>query len=176
MPTITKQVLQLSKLSPYRPTATVTVSGTINFDASDVGRTYQLEIKLCGEDRPTDDLPASDRVGDDLLYNFLWPPVPARIPAVRALAPRGRSTTRPRRPLFSPFPNITVKAPGSQSFEETRTVNLTALDEGTGTVDSGRDPEVPHEDEVYAVIRLSSTVSTMAKTSTVLVQPDVLTA
>ena len=49
----------------------VTVAGTMNFDASDVGRTYRLEIKLYGEDLSGDKLPSSDSGADDLISTFM---------------------------------------------------------------------------------------------------------
>ena len=50
----------------------VTVAGTMNFDASDVGRTYRLEIKLYGEDLSGDKLPSGDSGADDLISTFMW--------------------------------------------------------------------------------------------------------
>jgi hypothetical protein len=114
----------------------VTVNGTLTFDASDVGRTYRLAIALVGEDKSGDKLPASDPVGDDDIYDFKWGIVPL---------------------LIKPYKSITVAAPGTQTFSETRSVNNVKLDEDTGTVPVNYEPDIntplpgfPRRDEVYA--------------------------
>jgi hypothetical protein len=112
----------------------VTVTGSMGFDASDVGRTYHLAISLFGEDKSDDKLPASDPVGDDNIFGFKW----------------GF--------LATPYKTVTVAAPGTVPFTETRSVSNTKLDEDTGTVAPNVDPPlpgIPRRDEVYARATLS---------------------
>jgi hypothetical protein len=114
----------------------VTVSGTMSFDASDVGHTYHLAISLFGEDKSGDNLPASDPVGDDEIYVYKW----------------GVPLTQ------KSYKVVTVSAPGSVPFTETRSVSNAKLDEDTGTVAPNVDPPLPglpRRDEVYAKATLT---------------------
>jgi hypothetical protein len=113
----------------------VTVNGTLTFDASDVGRTYRLGVALVGEDKSGDNLPSGDPVGDDDIYDFKW----------------GFLLNQ------KPYKSITVVAPGTQTFSETRSVSNVKLDEDAGTVPVNFEPDIntplpgfPRKDEVYA--------------------------
>jgi hypothetical protein len=117
----------------------VTVAGTLGFDAADVGRTYQLRIALVGEDKAGDTLPSGDAVGDDVLQEFSFAGTP----------------------LPKLFRTIQVSAAGSQNFSETRNVLTTRLDEDPGKVSVGPPPSIndpplqmPRADEVYARVTL----------------------
>lgn len=66
-------------------TANVTVTGTMTFEASEVGKSFRMEIGIFGEDKSGDKLPAGDPVGDDLLYSFQW----------GFLLPRNRTSNSP---------------------------------------------------------------------------------
>lgn len=126
----------------------VTVSGTMSFDASDVGRTYRLGISLFGEDKSDDKLPAGDPVGDDDVYDFKWGFLLAQ----------------------KPYKVVTVSAPGSVPFSETRSVSNAKLDEDTGTVSPNVDPPLPglpRRDEVYALATLTG-APVSARSSTVI--------
>jgi hypothetical protein len=113
----------------------VTVNGTMTFDANDVGKTYRLGIALVGEDKTGDNLPSGDAVGDDDVYDFRWGIL-----------------------LYQkPYKSITVAAPGTQTFSETRSVSNVKLDEDAGTVPINYEPDIntplpgfPRKDEVYA--------------------------
>ena len=115
----------------------VTVAGSLKFDASDVGRTYKLEIQLYGEDKAGDTLPSGDAVGDDVIYTYAWPgPV-----------------------LPRPYKLITVAAAGTLALNETRAVGIGALDEDVGMVQVGKADIhtpvfMPRSDEVYARVTL----------------------
>ncbi len=50
----------------------MTVKGDMEFQAAEVGRAIGWEIRLFGEDKVGDNLPAGDPVGDDELYVFRW--------------------------------------------------------------------------------------------------------
>lgn len=148
MATITNQVLKLGNVLNNQ--RSVTVAGVMNFDARDVGKTFKLEIKLFGEDKPGDALSPTDPVGDDLLYTFLW-----------------------RSPLMPvPFRYFTPGAARNVPFEETRLVDCTKLDEDAGFVPALPAPPpfrpLPRKDEVYAAITLSHAFSTTVKTPTVI--------
>lgn len=116
-------------------TSTVTVTGTMNFDASEVGKSYRLEIKIFGEDKAGDNLPAGDAVGDDELYTFRWN-------------------------VLFPYRTIQVTAAGAKTFSETRTISSATLDEDSGKVKIG-DADIntpvfsPRGDEFYARAVLS---------------------
>ncbi len=116
-------------------TTKVTVGGTMTFDASEVGKSYRLEIKIYGEDKAGDNLPSGDAVGDDQLYTFRWN-------------------------LFTPYRMVQVTQAGAQPFTETRTVNASTLDEDSGKVQIGETdmntPVLsPRADEYYAQVVLS---------------------
>ncbi len=128
----------------------VTVTGTMTFDTSEVGKSYRLEIKLLGEDKVGDKLPAGDPVGDDEIYTFSW-------------------GTLLNKKAYKQF---TVAAAGPQTFTETRAVSNGSLDEDSGQVKIG-EADIntplffPRQDEVYARVSLSGTPST-ARSSTVI--------
>ena len=146
MATIMNQVLKLGNVSNNQ--RNVTVAGVMNFDAGDVGKTFKLEIKLFGEDKPGDALAPTDPAGDDLLYTFLW-----------------------RSPLMPvPFRYFTPRTAGNVPFEETRLVDCSKLDEDAGFVLPAPPPfrPLPRKDEVYATIALSYAFSTTVKTPTVI--------
>lgn len=127
----------------------VTVAGSLIFSASDVGRTYKLEIHLFGEDKAGDKLPSDDAVGDDKIYTYAWPgPV-----------------------LPRPYKMITVAAAGMLALNETRAVSNEALDEDPGKVvvgqaDINTPVFMPRSDEVYARVTLGI-ASISARTPTV---------
>lgn len=129
-------------------TRDVTVTGTMNFDASEVGKSYRLEIKVFGEDKAGDKLPATDSVGDDALYTFSW-----------GFPNKG-------------FKPLTVAAAGAQTFTETRAISNVKLDEDSGKVKIA-DADIvtpvffPRQDEVYAKVSLSGT-PTSARSATVI--------
>ncbi|OHB41394.1 MAG: hypothetical protein A2Y11_03480 [Planctomycetes bacterium GWC2_39_26] len=130
-------------------TRNVTVSGTMNFDMGEVGKSYRLEIKIFGEDRPGDNVPSNDPFGDDELYTFLW----------------GRFLPQ------IPYKRFTVTTAGPQTFTETRAISDDKLDEDSGKVQVGiadiNTPIfMPRADEVYAKVVLSATPST-ARSNTV---------
>ena len=138
--------VSLSIGSGSSPTArSVKVTGTLNFDPSDVGKGFRLQIKLFGEDRPDDDLDAGDAPGDDELYTFRWPP---------------------------PFPllNFTIvnaMSAGSQGFTEARSILSEALDEDPGDIgdqDMPRPILKPRVDEIYARVVLTREVSARSPT------------
>lgn len=131
-------------------TRNVTVTGTITFDASEVGKSYRLEIQLFGEDKVGDTLPAGDPVGDDSLYTFTW----------------GTLLNK------KPYKQFTVAAAGPQTFTETRAVSNDKLDEDPGQVKIGEADintplYMPRQDEVYAKVILSGTPIS-ARSSTVI--------
>ena len=125
----------------------VNVTGTLGFDASEVGKTYRLEIKLFGEDKADDNRPSSDAVGDDELYTFRWG-------------------------IFNPYKTIVVTAAGTQTFSETRSISAEKLDEDSGTVKVGQADIntpifMPRADELYARAVLSGApVSARSQTIT----------
>lgn len=120
-------------------TRNVTVSGTLNFDASEVGKSYRLAIKIMGEDKPSDNVPDTDPQGDDDLYTFTWGPWLGK----------------------KPYKQFTVTASGAMPFNEVRTLNSTQLDEDSGKVKigevGGTPLFLPRGDEVYALVSLSGT-------------------
>ena len=114
----------------------VTVTGTMSFDASDVGRSFHLAISLFGEDKSGDNLPSGDPVGDDEIYAYKWGLLLGA----------------------KPYKVVTVSAAGSVPFTETRAVSNAKLDEDPGTIPVNFDPPlpgVPRADEVYARATLS---------------------
>ena len=125
-------------------TTTVTVQGDMTFQAAEVGRSYRMEIRLFGEDKAGDNLPAGDALGDDELYVFRWGPL-----------------------VFSrPYRQFTVAAAGLQAFTETRNVASDLLDEDRGKViigyaDINTPIYMPRSDEVYARVTLSCTPVTV---------------
>lgn len=149
MASVSNVSLALAEGSPTATTS-VTVGGTLTFDAGDVGKTYRLEIVLLGEDKSGDKLPAGDPLGDDTLYTFSW----GFFPFMKA------------------YKTVTVAAAGSLPFTETRMVTDTKLDEDSGNVqiaspDNGNTPlYMPRKDEVYARATLSGAPVT-ARSATV---------
>ncbi|MDR7333952.1 hypothetical protein [Roseateles asaccharophilus] len=122
----------------------VTVAGTMTFDASDVGKTYRLEIELYGEDLAGDQLPASDGGSDDLISTYMWP--------VGGL-------------LIRPYKAVTVLAAGNVSYSEKRAIDTGKLDEDSGTVvvgwaDINTPIIMPRADEVYARVTLGASPTT----------------
>ena len=71
MATVSDICLSISN-SSMANSKNVTVSGSMNFDTSDVGKSYRLEIKIFGEDKPDDSLASDDHIGDDELYTFYF--------------------------------------------------------------------------------------------------------
>lgn len=119
----------------------VTVSGTMKFDAGDVGRTYHLSIGLFGEDARDDHLPVGDDVGDDDVFAFKW----------------GFLLTQ------KPYKVVTVSAPGAVPFSETRAVSNVKLDEDPGDTSNAKEadihtplPGLPLRDELYARATLTA--------------------
>jgi hypothetical protein len=147
MPTLSTPTLTLgSTVSSKRD---VTVAGTITFDAGDVGKSFRLEIKLFGEDKSGDKLPASDAVGDDLIYTYKW--------------------TNPFLIFPKAYQTFSVSAAGDVSYSEKRAIATTVLDEDTGNVShmvGGVLLQTPRADEVYANVTLSGSPVT-SKTATV---------
>jgi hypothetical protein len=58
MPTLSTPTLTLGATTNNK--RDVTVAGNITFTASDVGKTYRLEIKIFGEDKGDDSLPSDE--------------------------------------------------------------------------------------------------------------------
>lgn len=150
MASVSNVQLQLGSGATERP---ATVTGTLDFDASDVGKTFRLSIDLWGEDLADDDVASSDAAGDDLLYSFLWV---------------GGT------PLIRKYRSIAVSAPGSQTFTETRNVPAAKLDEDAGKFGSDKEadintplPGLPRRDEVYARVTVALPPST-ARSATVI--------
>ena len=134
---------------PSSDTTNVTVGGTLSFDASEVGKTYRMEIVVMGEDLAGDNLPSSDSGSDDSLYTFKWGSLF----------------------LAKPYKQITVMAAGSQPFTETRAVSATTLDEDPGKVyvtdaDINTPVYMSRTDEVYARVTVTSVPAT-ARSATV---------
>jgi hypothetical protein len=131
-------------------TTNVTVAGTLTFDASEVGKSYRMEILVMGEDLSGDNLPSTDSGSDDSLYTFKWGSLF----------------------LMKPYKQVTVAAAGAQSFTETRAITSTTLDEDSGKVYIG-DADIntplymPRKDEVYAKVTVSS-VPVSARSTTVI--------
>jgi len=144
MATVSNIFLLISNSSTEN-TQNITVSGTMNFDMSEVGKNYRLEIKIFGEDKPGDRLPSDDRFGDDELYTFYF---------------------RGRLPLWRvPFKQFIVATVGPQTFTETRAISNNELDEDSGREIVGwADIHSPiymqRADEVYAKVVLSVAPST----------------
>ena len=118
----------------------VTVAGTMTFAANDVGRTYQLEIGLYGEDLAGDSLPADDSGADDLISTYMWP--------------AGTLFLRP-------YKVVTVAAAGTISYSEKRAIETSKLDEDAGKVvvgmaDINTPIFMPRADEVYARVTLGA--------------------
>lgn len=117
----------------------VTVAGTMTFDASDIGRTYRLEIQLMGEDLAGDNLPSGDTGADDLISSFMW---------VSGGVPRAYRT-------------VTVQATGAISYSEKRAIETSRLDEDAGLqkvgmADIHTPVFMPRADEVYAQVTLGT--------------------
>lgn len=142
MVSVSNVSLSTSSLSSTQ--TNVTVSGTLNFDAGDVGRNYQMAIKIFGEDKADDKLPKDDEVGDDEIFAFLWSSGPVKL--------------------------ISVTKAGPQPFNETRVISASSLDEDKGDIQIGvinlKDPIFrSRKDEIYAQVLLSSaTISARSAT------------
>jgi len=118
----------------------VTVAGTMTFDASDVGRTYRLEIDLYGEDLAGDALPAGDSGADDLISSFVW--ISGGI-------------------IVRSYKAITVLAAGAVNYSEKRAIDTAKLDEDAGQelvgwADINTPIYMPRKDEVYASVTLGA--------------------
>jgi hypothetical protein len=118
----------------------VTVAGTMNFDASDVGRTFRLEIDLYGEDLAGDKLPSTDSGADDLISSFMW--VGGGL-------------------FLRPYKTVTVAAAGALSYSEKRAIDTAKLDEDSGKeiigmADINTPVFMPRADEVYAQVTLGT--------------------
>lgn len=149
MASVSNIVMSLSA-GPTASTANVTVTGTMTFDSSEVGKSFRLEIGIFGEDKAGDKLPAGDPVGDDLLYTFLW----------------GMLLNK------KAYKQFTVAAAGPQIFTETRAISNEKLDEDPGNVkiadaDINTPVYFPRQDEVYARVTLSG-APVSARSSTVI--------
>ncbi|HEY9748638.1 MAG TPA: hypothetical protein V6C63_08165 [Allocoleopsis sp.] len=147
MASISQVSLSISQGSAAN-TKNVTVSGTMSFDAGEVGKSYRLEIKLLGEDKSGDNLPFDDSAGEDELYTFLWGTLFIK----------------------TPYKQFTVAAAGPQPFKETRVLSDETLDEDKGKVKVGEADInspifLPRKDEVYAKVSLSSTPVTKRSTT-----------
>jgi hypothetical protein len=138
-------------------TKTVTVSGTLTFNADEIGRHYRLAIKLFGEDLDGDNLPDTDPAGDDDLYTFMF----------------GGFIYRPS---FFPLRPYTQFTPNKEEypFTYTRTISKEKLDEDSGSITipspaMGTPPlKLPRTDEVYAKVTLSvAPSSSTARSATV---------
>lgn len=137
MASVSKVTLSIGAASPSG--REVTVKGTLGFDASEVGKTFRLEIKILGEDKTGDKTPVDDPIGDDILYTYGW----GSIFLKRA------------------FKEITVASAGAQSFTESRVISEELLDEDSGLVkvaqaDINTPVFMPRADEVYALVSLTS--------------------
>lgn len=130
MASISSVILTLS------PKVKVTVK--LSFDASEAGKKFQLGIKLFGEDKPSDNLPAADAIGDDLIHEFKWG--------------------------SKPFLVITAQA-GTMTFSEERQLSSDSLDEDKGNAQTFPVP-LMRADELYAEATLSSAPIT-ARSATV---------
>jgi hypothetical protein len=136
MATITGVTLTIGAPTPA-DARNVTVAGTINFDASDVGKSYRLAITMMGEDKAGDE----DAVGDDEVSTFRWP----------------------GQPVSLPFKVIPATAPGPVTFSESRAIARATLDEDKdGWTTMGVPPTpVPilRADELYARVTLTQTTT-----------------
>jgi hypothetical protein len=140
MPTISGVTMSIASGSSTTA-RNVTVSGTLAFDASDVGRTYHLGISLFGEDRSGDHLPVGDPMGDDEIFAYKW----------------GFLLTQ------KPYKVIAVSAAGAVPFTETRAVTNAKLDEDPGDTSNAAEadihtplPGMPLRDELYARATLTA--------------------
>jgi hypothetical protein len=131
-------------------TRNVTVKGKLGFDAGEVGKVFRMEVKIFGEDKPGDNLPPGDSVGDDDLYTFNWGS------------------------LFhkKPFKQILVTTAGIHDFTETRAINAQTLDEDSGMVVVGKADintpiYMPRQDEVYARVTLAGAPVTARSTTVI---------
>ena len=125
----------------------VTVKGTLQFGADDIGKTHRLEITLVGEDKLGDQLPPGDAVGNDDLYTFTW-----------------GSTASAK-----PYRQIVATSTSPQTFTETRSITAKVVDEDPGMVVVGPpwfEIHLPRLDEVFARVTLSA-VSATARSATV---------
>jgi len=150
MPTLNTPTLTLGAIDNNK--RDVTVAGSIGFTAADVGKSFRLEVKVYGEDKPGDNLPAGDTASTDLLYTYSWPG-----------------------PLFpSDFKSITVASAGNHAYSEKRAISTATLDEDKGKVvigmaDIHTPVFAPRPDEIYARVRVSLAPGTVtAKSATVI--------
>ena len=128
----------------------VTVTGSMTFDAGEVGKSYRLEIKIFGEDKAGDNLPSGDSAGDDDLYTFAWGSLFNKVP----------------------YKQFTVASAGVQTFTETRAISNEKLDEDSGKVKVGEGDIntpvfMPRQDEVFARVSLYGTPAS-ARSATVI--------
>jgi hypothetical protein len=131
MPTITNLTLQVTDDAPPATTRTAKVTGTLGFDATDVGKPFRLAIALMGEDTPGDNLPPADSAADDELYTFMFG-------------------------LLQPYKAIVVPANAAVALSESRTLPASKLDEDAGTVMfNNLPPAFKRRDEVYARVTVS---------------------
>lgn len=142
----------ISNVSLSLSSGNVTVSGTMQFDSGEVGKSFRLAIKLFGEDKAGDNLPPSDSVGDDEIYAFVW----------------GSNIFNQK-----PYKQFTIATAGPQPFTETRALSEENRDEDSGNVMLGNSPPVPmmRADEIYASVTLSG--SPVSKRSATVVSPGV---
>lgn len=138
----------LSNVSLSVSSGNVTVSGTMKFDASEVGKSFRLEIKLFGEDKAGDNLPSDDPVGDDEIHTFTW----------------GTNVFNKK-----PYKQFTVANAGPKSFSETSSPSEEKLNEDGGNVMIGSSPPVPfmRADEIYAKVTLSGSPVSLRSASVV---------
>jgi hypothetical protein len=149
MATVSNVAISLSNGSSSS-NRTVTVTGTMNFDASEVGKLFRMSINVMGEDKAGDNLPAGDSASDDDVYTFTW----------------GSLLNQ------KSYKQFTVNVPGSQTFTESRTVLNDKLDEDKGKVIVGQADintpiYMPRQDEIYALVTLS-TIPATAKSATII--------
>ena len=142
----------ISNVSLAISSGNVTVSGTMQFDAGEVGKSYRLEIKLFGEDKAGDNLPSGDPIGDDEIHTFRW----------------GTNIFNNK-----PYKQFTIATAGPQLFTETRALSEENRNEDSGNVMTGTTPPVPimRADEIYAKVTLSG--SPVSLRSATVVSPGV---
>lgn len=136
MATVTNATLTITSSSPSK--VNVRVQGSVNFVANDVGAPYRLGIDLYAVQAPGDKSGDKELPGAGPLYTFLWGPL---------------------QPLKKAYKSITPQSAGSHSFDETREILATKLDEDPGSVNispSGFPPQyLPKQDEIKAVVHIA---------------------
>lgn len=130
---------------------TVTVTGNMKFEKSEVGRIYQLRIKIRGKDFEGDDKDPNDTMLADDLYTFHWH--------------KGLN--------YIDFVPISVKSEGTLPINESNIVPKEKLNEDTGMIEVGPiniPPEhhlgMPRRDEIFAEVTLT-TASITAKSESI---------